>query len=141
MKSAPEIRWSIPVGHEPVSPYWIDLDGDGRVEGLVNHKGTLSAWKMDGQLLWKQSLENVAVFGLHDLDADGRQELVIAAGMPSQVHLLEARTGELRYRCPELPMAGVSTVRVAKLNSELKGMQAVVWSPMQVHSVYYLLIT
>ena len=137
IKSAPEIRWSIPVGSAPVIPYWIDLDGDGRVEGLVNHKGTLAAWRLDGHLLWKRALENIAVFGLHDLDADGRQELVIAAGVPSQVQILDARTGEQRYRCIELPLAGASAVRVAKLNSDLQGSQAVVWSPM--HEVGYCL--
>ena len=137
MKSAPEIRWSLPVGSAPVSPNWFDLDSDGQVEAVVNHRGTLSAWKLDGRLLWKQALENVVVFGLHDLDDDGRQELVIAAGVPLQVQILDAKTGERRYLCPELPLAGVSTVRVAKLNSDLRGSQAVVWSPM--HEVGYVL--
>lgn len=137
LTAAPEIRWSIPVGSAPVNPYWFDLDRDDTVEGLVNHRGTLSAYKLNGELLWKQGLENTSVFGLHDLDDDGKDELIVAAGVPPLVHLLDAQTGEIRYRCPELPLSPVSSVRVAKLNPDLRGLQAVVWSPQ--HEVGYCL--
>ena len=135
--TVPEIAWSLPVGPAPVTPYWYDLDGDGKVEALVSHRGRLTASKLDGSLIWRQDLENVSVFGQHDLDGDGRNELVVAAGVPSVVHVLDASTGAIRYRCPETPLASVSSVRVAKMNSQLRGLQAIVWSPM--HEVGFCL--
>jgi outer membrane protein assembly factor BamB len=137
MISEPAVSWSLPVGNIQPRPYWFDLNGDGRTEVLISHRGVLTASTSEDQQLWTQRLENVSVFGVHDLNADGRAELVTAAGVPSQVHILDAETGRLLYVCPELPSAGVSTVRIAKLIPERSGLQAVVWSP--AHEVGYCL--
>jgi hypothetical protein len=137
MISEPAVSWSLPVGNVQPRPYWFDLNGDGRTEVLISHRGVLTASTSEDQQLWTQRLENVSVFGVHDLNADGRAELVTAAGVPSQVHILDAETGRLLYVCPELPSAGVSTVRIAKLIPERSGLQAVVWSP--AHEVGYCL--
>lgn len=130
MKSAPEVAWALPVGSAPVSPSWFDLDGDGTKEALVSHRGILGAWRLDGTKLWEQRLEGASVVGLEDLDGDGSSELLVVAGVPSQVHVLRSLDGSLRYLCPEFPLAGVAAVRIAKLNPDLAGLQAVVWSPL-----------
>jgi hypothetical protein len=137
MTGAPQVAWSIGVGSTAVTPQWLDLDGDGRMEAVVSHGGNLSAWRLDGTRLWQQRLENATVFGLHDLDDDGQRELVIAAGTPPQVHVLRPKDGTVRYVCPEFPLAGVAAIRVAKLNPDLKGLQAVVWSSL--HEVGFCL--
>ena len=90
-----------------------DLDGDGRLEILVgqvvhhgpkdrhSELGCLTALTLDGRVLWqsgdpdawKDGLTNDVAFQAHDLDGDGRaevvycrdQELVVAEGTSGQV--------------------------------------------------------
>ena len=137
MKTAPQVAWSLPVGSTSATPLWIDLDGDGQQEAVISHGGNLSAWRLDGTCLWQQRLDNATVFGLHDLDEDGEAELVIAAGTPPRFQVLRPKDGAVRYVCPELPLASVAGIRVGKLNPDLKGLQAVVWSPL--HEVGFCL--
>lgn len=135
--STPQPLWNLNVGSSAVAPVWMDLDQDGTVEGIISHWGNLTAWKLSGEKLWEQRLEAATLYGLHDLDGDGTLELVVGAGEPSRMHVLEARTGRIRYLCPEFPNPGVGAIRIAKMNPAVKGLQTIVWS--HKHAVGYCL--
>lgn len=90
-----------------------DLDGDGRLDMLFaqnvpkvrgdafDHISCLTAVTLDGRVLWQQGrpnqknglLTNDNPFQIHDLDGDGRAEVVLARD--SQLQVLEGRTGKL----------------------------------------------
>ncbi|HVE43182.1 MAG TPA: hypothetical protein VNM14_25125 [Planctomycetota bacterium] len=94
-----------------------DLDGDGRVDLLLvqaNAPGgedkavitCLTAVTLDGNVLWqvgKPDLKNNYFASdfpiqIHDLDGDGRNEVVYMPDDQNQLHILEGRTGELRRK-------------------------------------------
>jgi hypothetical protein len=90
-----------------------DLDGDGRLDMLFaqnvpkvrgdafDHISCLTAVTLDGRVLWQQGrpnsknglLTNDNPFQIHDLDGDGRLEIVLARD--SQLQVLDGRTGKL----------------------------------------------
>lgn len=90
-----------------------DLDGDGRLDMLIaqnvpkvrgdafDHISCLTAVTLDGKILWQQGrpnpknglLTNDTPFQIHDLDGDGRTEVVLARDF--QLQVLEGRTGKL----------------------------------------------
>src|SRR5688500_13649251 len=90
-----------------------DLDGDGAPELLVaqnvpkvrgdafDHISCLTAVALDGRVLWQQGrpnpknglLTNDTPFQIHDLDGDGRAEVVLARDF--QLQVLDGRTGRL----------------------------------------------
>ena len=90
-----------------------DLDGDGRLDMLFaqnvpkvrgdafDHVSCLTAVTLDGRVLWQQGrpnpknalLTNDNPFQIHDLDRDGRAEVVLARD--SQLQVLDGRTGKL----------------------------------------------
>jgi rhamnogalacturonan endolyase len=90
-----------------------DLDGDGRPEMLFaqnvprvrgdafDHISCLTAVTLDGRVLWQQGrpnpknglLTNDTPFQVHDLDGDGRAEVVVARDF--QLQVLDGRTGRL----------------------------------------------
>ena len=90
-----------------------DLDGDGRLDMLFaqnvpkvrgdafDHISCLTAVTLDGRVLWQQGrpnpknglLTNDNPFQIHDLDGDGRTEVVLARD--SQLQVLEGRSGKL----------------------------------------------
>jgi rhamnogalacturonan endolyase len=93
-----------------------DLDGDGRLDMLFaqnvpkvrgdafDHISCLTAVTLDGRVLWQQGRSNPAnglltndnPLQIHDLDGDGRTEVVLARD--SQLQVLEGRTGRLLRR-------------------------------------------
>ena len=95
-----------------------DLDGDGRPElviGQVVHHGPkdsnselscLTALSFDGERLWqigrpdpwRAMLTNDVAFQIHDLDGDGRAEVVYTMGQ--QLIVADGRTGETKYQAP-----------------------------------------
>jgi hypothetical protein len=125
----PQIAWQVPVGGVAVAPLFLDVDGDGVREALVSYGGNLTAYRLDGSILWRLRLENATVWGVFDLDDDGEPELLLSVGVPAQVRILRGRDGQTLYTCPQFPKAGVAGIRVAKLDPAKKGLQAVVWSP------------
>ncbi len=99
-----------------------DLDGDGRLDLLIAQNiprvrgdafdqiSCLTAVTLDGKVLWQSGrpdprnglLTNDTPFQIHDLDGDGRNEVVVARDF--QIQILDGRTGKLRQSAP-LPAA------------------------------------
>jgi rhamnogalacturonan endolyase len=97
-----------------------DLDGDGELDMLFAQQvakvrgdafdqiSCLTAVRLDGKVLWQQGrpnpkndlLTNDTPFQIHDLDGDGRAEVVLARDF--QLQVLEGRTGRL-LRTVSLP--------------------------------------
>ena len=95
-----------------------DLDNDGQIDvlfGQVLHHGPkdrnselscLTATTFDGKQLWrigeadpwKNHLTNDVAFQIHDLDGDGRNEVVYAMGM--ELIVADGATGETKYLAP-----------------------------------------
>jgi rhamnogalacturonan endolyase len=93
-----------------------DLDGDGRLDMLFAQQvakvrgdafdqiSCLTAVTLEGKVLWQQGrpnpkndlLTNDTPFQIHDLDGDGRTEVVLARDF--QLQVLEGRTGRLLRR-------------------------------------------
>jgi rhamnogalacturonan endolyase len=91
-----------------------DLDGDGRLDMLFAQQvakvrgdafdqiSCLTAVALDGRVLWQQGrpnpkndlLTNDTPFQIHDLDGDGRAEVVLARDF--QLQVLEGATGRLQ---------------------------------------------
>ncbi|HEU0139562.1 MAG TPA: hypothetical protein VFQ79_07625 [Bryobacteraceae bacterium] len=89
-----------------------DLDGDGVIDMLIaqniprvrgdafDHISCLTAVNLDGKILWQSGrpdprnglLTNDTPFQIHDLDGDGRNEVVLVRDFKLQV--LEGRTGK-----------------------------------------------
>lgn len=100
-----------------------DLDGDGDLDiliGQVVHHGPkdrnselscLTAITFDGEMLWqigepdawKQHLTNDVAFQIHDLDGDGRNEVVYT--MHQELIVADAATGKTKQKVatPEMP--------------------------------------
>ncbi len=95
-----------------------DLDGDGQIDvliGQVVHHGPkdrhselscLTAMTFDGKMLWrvgqpdawKNHLTNDVGFQIHDLDGDGRSEVIYC--MNFEIVVADGATGETRYKAP-----------------------------------------
>lgn len=93
-----------------------DLDGDGQIEMLIaqnvpkvrgdafDHISCLTAVNLDGKVLWQIGrpdprntlLTNDTPFQIHDLDGDGRNEVVMIKDF--QIQVLEGATGKVRQR-------------------------------------------
>ncbi len=125
----PRAVWKHPVGSLPPQSVFLDLDGDKTKETLISHGGNLTALRLNGTTLWQIRTDNATIFGVYDLDGDGRQELVFSSGFPSLFRIADAQTGRLRYTCARYPMAGVAGARIARMNARMRGLQAIVWSP------------
>jgi hypothetical protein len=95
-----------------------DLNGDGQVDvliGQVVHHGPkdsnselscLTAITFDGEILWqigrpdpwKSTLTNDVAFQIHDLDGDGRNEVVYC--MNQELIVADGATGKTKYKAP-----------------------------------------
>lgn len=95
-----------------------DLDSDGQIDVLVGqmrHHGPkdrfselscLTAITFDGKILWqkgepdpwKDHLTNDVAFQIHDLDGDGRSEVIYT--MDQILHVADGATGETRKQTP-----------------------------------------
>lgn len=93
-----------------------DLDGDGRIDMLIaqnipkvrgdafDHISCLTAVTLDGKVLWQIGrpnpantlLTNDTPFQIHDLDGDGKNEVVLVKDF--QLQILEGATGKLRQK-------------------------------------------
>ena len=95
-----------------------DLNGDGLIDvlfGQVRHHGPkdrnselscLTAMTFDGEQLWqigepdpwKDHLTNDVGFQIHDLDGDGRAEVIYCMNM--EIIVADGATGKTRYKAP-----------------------------------------
>lgn len=93
-----------------------DLDGDGQVDMLIaqniprvrgdafDHISCLTAVRLDGRVLWQFGrpdernglLTNDTPFQIHDLDGDGKNEVILVRDF--QLTVLEGATGKIRQR-------------------------------------------
>jgi hypothetical protein len=91
-----------------------DLDGDGALDMLIaqniprvggdgfDHISCLTAVTLDGKVLWQSGrpdprnglLTNDTPFQIHDIDGDGRNEVVLARDFKLQI--LDGRTGQVK---------------------------------------------
>lgn len=112
-----------------------DLDGDGQPEMLIvqniprvrgdafDHISCLAAVTLDGKLLWQVGrpdsrntlLTNDTPFQIHDLDGDGRNEVVMIKDF--QIQVLEGATGKVRQRTWMPPAPADNKERPYELNS------------------------
>lgn len=127
---SPGIAWKQFVGGVLAEPTLLDVDGDGSLEVVVSHGGNLAVFRLDGTPLWKRHAMDATAFVAADIDGDGETELLITQGIPQHLQVLRGRDGQLLYDCDHFPKSGVFGVRLAKLNPDLKGLQAVVWAPL-----------
>ena len=101
-----------------------DLDGDGAPEMLIAQNiprisgdafdqiSCLTAVTLDGRVLWQQGrpdarnglLTNDTPFQIHDIDGDGKSEVIAVRDFELQI--LDGRTGEVRQRAwmPQAPI-------------------------------------
>ena len=102
-----------------------DLDGDGRLDMLIaqniprvggdgfDHISCLTAVTLDGRVLWQSGrpdprnglLTNDTPFQIHDIDGDGRNEVVLVRDFRLQI--LDGRTGTVKasVAMPKAPEA------------------------------------
>jgi len=122
----PQIQWAYSFGGSMGGAYVDDVDGDGHPEMLIIINGRLTAYRLDGTTLWHTPLENVYIYGMVDLDGDGQRELVLGAGFIHNVHVLDGKTGKIRYKCPYDYKYNVDGVKIAQVNPNLRGQQIIV---------------
>lgn len=100
-----------------------DLDGDGRIDMLIgqnirkasrnsfDHLSCLTAVNLDGKVLWQigrpdpynDVLANDTPFQIHDIDGDGKEEVVMVKDF--KIQILEGKTGKVKKWAwmPEAP--------------------------------------
>jgi hypothetical protein len=111
-----------------------DLDGDGRMDILIaqniprvrgdafDHISCLTAVTFDGKVLWQSGkpdprnglLTNDTPFQIHDVDADGKNDVVLVKDF--QLQILDGRTGE-KKRSAWMPAAPPAKERPYELVS------------------------
>jgi hypothetical protein len=112
-----------------------DLDGDGKLDILIvqqnahgptdrySEVGCLTAMTVDGRLLWQNGLpdawhdqltSDVAV-QIHDIDGDGRNEVIYCRDM--EIVVADGATGKTKYQAPtpEAPVVPGQTNRFPRI--------------------------
>ena len=112
-----------------------DLDGDGKIDMLIAQNiprvrrdafdaiSCLTAVTMDGKIIWQKGrpdprngmLTNDTPFQIHDIDGDGKNEVVLVRDFKLQI--LEGRTGELRTSTPTPMMEATIAERPYEQNA------------------------
>jgi hypothetical protein len=121
-----EIAWSYSLGGFSGSYHPADINNDGTDEILLTYPGSLSAFDFNGKLIWKKPIVNCEIYGLYDLDGDGKEELVIAGGTPKSIKVLDPNNGEILYNCEYDPTYDVVFVRIANLDPSTPGKNIIV---------------
>lgn len=112
-----------------------DLNGDGQIDMLIaqnipkvrgdafDHISCLTAVTLEGKVLWQIGradprnglLTNDTPFQIHDLDGDGRNEVVMIKDF--QIQVLEGATGKVRQKTWMPPAPAENKERPYELNS------------------------
>jgi len=121
-----KVAWSYSLGGFSGIHHTADLNNDGLDEILISYPGSLSAYDFKGKLIWAESIVNCEIYGLHDLNGDGKEELVIAGGTPKSIKVLDPSNGELLYNCEYDPTYDVVFVRIANLDPNTPGKNIIV---------------
>jgi outer membrane protein assembly factor BamB len=107
------VAWEYPlgtVGEGQVVP--ADLDGDGRSEFVVARGGSLSAWRLNGDLMWQlDGWEIGSILGVYDLLANGEKQVIgLSTGWQPYANgaftVVSGRDGKLLSRVDTWPDAG-----------------------------------
>lgn len=99
----------------------LDVDGDGSVEVVLIAGGKLVAKRPDDTVLWEtEPLALSSIVHVADLDADGREELIVV-GESAFLGIIDARSGNLRWRlAPGTFGTVVGSVRLVDLDGDGK---------------------
>lgn len=112
-----------------------DLDGDGEIDMLIgqnvprvrgdafDHISCLTAVTLNGKVLWQIGrpdprnglLTNDTPFQIHDVDGDGKNEVVVVKDF--QIQVLEGATGKVRQKAWMPPAPSSNKERPYELNS------------------------
>jgi outer membrane protein assembly factor BamB len=106
---------------------------DGQVDHAVTIvDGALHCYRLDGRQAWKihpPGLNFVNITSVSDFDADGRNEIALMAGRPSDpygaVVIVDSHTGKLIYRYDVEPMSYSWTLHAGSYLPDSKGQQLV----------------
>jgi hypothetical protein len=81
-------------------PYFVDLDGDGKLELLVGN----TAYRKDGSALWTQAGQPDGFTAVADLDADQKPDVVLVAN--GTIRILNGATGAVKLGPQAIPGTG-----------------------------------
>jgi hypothetical protein len=120
LRRAPKITAAIPIGKGQGMPLTFASKPDGPPDRILSLAyGALRCYEPNGKLLWESHPPGLNFAGLvaaEDLDTDGRVELALMAGRPTDplgaVVLLAADTGKLLFRYDVEPMSYWWTLKV-----------------------------
>jgi len=113
MRTAPAIltRTAVAPGSAVLTPF-ASKPGGQPDRALALFDGALRCYALTGKLLWQShplGLNFQSLAAIEDLDGDGRVEIAVSAGRPTQplgaALLLDAATGKLRWRYDVEPMS------------------------------------
>lgn len=95
-----------------------DVDGDGTREVVLIVGGSMVAKTDDDVVVWETgALDLFRIDALADLDGDGASELVVSA-TGGRVHVIDARSGAVRWSLPTGVVGNVGAVRLADLDRD-----------------------
>ncbi|PWU09578.1 MAG: hypothetical protein C5B50_27080 [Verrucomicrobia bacterium] len=120
--------------HSSHSSHPVQSKPSGTVDrAVVAANGRLRCYALDGKLLWEAhppGLNFESVVAAEDLDGDGRVELALMAGRPTQplgaMVLVDASNGKVLYQYDVEPMSYWWTMKVDHFLPERRGKQILV---------------
>lgn len=115
----PAVIWSRYLGGSQLSHQerFTDLNLDGMLELLMVNGGRVLAWTATGGLFWDSGNINARrLWGSFDLDGDGVQEVLAASR--TELYILHAVTGQVRYQIPMPGGAGRELMSVADIDGD-----------------------
>jgi hypothetical protein len=134
MSVAPQSAAELAFPREQGALSGLTSKADGVVDrALVTANGGLRCYRLDGSLLWEAhppGLNFESLIAAEDLDGDGRVELALAAGRPTQpfgaVVLVDAQSGKVLYQYDVEPMSYWWTMKVDRFLPQGPGKQILV---------------
>ncbi|HDQ43890.1 MAG TPA: hypothetical protein ENN17_00125 [bacterium] len=100
-EARPKGKWAVSTFRYNLPPSWHVRDVDGRRVVVQNKINPDTHWHpilTAGDDAWKTSLTNDVAFQIHDLDHDGKAEVVFT--MNQEIHIVDAATGMTIRKAP-----------------------------------------